>query len=255
MTFSTPLRTSAQSIDRVLRAGLPVLLVFDRRNCAPCQQLDPALERLAQRFAGQALIARVDADDNPQLAQQYRITALPGLVFIKGGTPVAQSAGAADETALQAWLQYLQKGGPQPPLPAGPSQPLRGSSASASTARPAPQPSPNGKQAPAKPVTLSDATFAQTISAATQPVLVDFWAPWCGPCRAVAPAIERLAQEFTGRAIVAKLNVDEHPRAAQQFGITGIPAIYIFKGGRVVERLVGAQPYQVLQQALARHIG
>ncbi|WP_322496457.1 thioredoxin, partial [Chloroflexus sp.] len=110
-------------------------------------------------------------------------------------------------------------------------------------------------RAPAGPVTLRDASFDQVVGQSQQPVLVDFWAPWCGPCRAVAPSIERLAQEFAGKAVVAKLNVDENPYTAQRFGITGIPAIYVFKGGRVVERLVGAQPYQVLRQALARYVG
>jgi thioredoxin 1 len=70
----------------------------------------------------------------------------------------------------------------------------------------------------------------------------------------VAPVVERLAREFAGRAVVAKLNVDENPSTAQRFGISGIPALYIFKRGRVVERLVGAQPESVLRQALARHV-
>ncbi|NTU86247.1 MAG: thioredoxin [Chloroflexales bacterium] len=102
---------------------------------------------------------------------------------------------------------------------------------------------------------LTDASFDQVVGGSATPVLVDFWAPWCGPCRTVAPAVERLAQEFAGRAVVAKLNVDEHQRAAQRFGISSIPALYIFKGGRVVERLVGAQPESALRQALARHTG
>jgi len=101
---------------------------------------------------------------------------------------------------------------------------------------------------------LTDATFDRIVGASDQPVLVDFWAPWCGPCRMVAPAVERLAHEFAGRAVVAKLNVDENPYTAQRFGISGIPALYIFKRGRVVERLVGAQPESVLRQALARHV-
>jgi thioredoxin 1 len=86
------------------------------------------------------------------------------------------------------------------------------------------------------------------------PVLVDFWAPWCGPCRAVAPTVEQLAQEFAGRAVVAKLNVDENPRTSQRFGVTGIPALLVFQRGQVVERLLGAQPAPALRQALVRHV-
>lgn len=258
MVFASPIRTGEQSINRVLQAGLPVLLVFDRRGCQTCQQLEPTLERLAQRFAGKALIARVDADDNPALVRKYSVTDLPGLVFIRHGAIVARTAGAAPETALQAWLNYLSGEGSQPPLPSGPSMPLHQSAPATNGTAPNPtsnRPAASEPRAPAGPVILRDATFDQVVGQSQQPVLVDFWAPWCGPCRAVAPSIERLAQEFTGKAVVAKLNVDENPYTAQRFGITGIPAIYVFKDGRVVERLVGAQPYQVLRQALARHVG
>lgn len=255
MTFSTPIRTGEQSIDRVLRAGLPVLLIFDRKGCPTCQQLDPSLERLAAAFAGRALLARVDADDNPALVQKYGIAALPGLVFVKNGAPVARTSGVVAEEALRAWLTHLTDGGVPPPLPQGPSVPL-----ARQAPRPTPEPSATHRTAAngaagSPPVTLSDATFDQIVGASTQPVLVDFWAPWCGPCRAVAPSVERLAQEFAGRAVVAKLNVDENPRTAQRFGIRSIPSLYVFKNGRVVERLVGAQPYPVLRQALARHVG
>ncbi|GIW02471.1 thioredoxin [Roseiflexus sp.] len=255
MTFSTPVRTSEQSIDRVLRAGLPVLLIFDRKECPTCQRLDPTLERLASIFAGRALLARVDADDNPVLAQQYGITALPGLVFVKNGVPVARTSGVVAEEALRAWLTHLTDGGAPPPLPQGPSVPL-----TRQGSRPMPEPSATRQEAAeratrSKPITLTDATFDQVVGASHQPVLVDFWAPWCGPCRAVAPVVERLAQEFAGRAVVAKLNVDENPRTAQRFGIRSIPSLHIFKDGRVVERLIGAQPYPVLRQALERHAG
>ena len=85
-------------------------------------------------------------------------------------------------------------------------------------------------------------------------MLVDFWAPWCGPCRTIAPTVEQLATEFQGRAIVGKLNVDENGRTAQSYQIMGIPALYIFKRGQVVEQLVGVQPAQVLRERLARHV-
>jgi thioredoxin 1 len=255
MAFATPVRTSEQSIDRVLRAGLPVVLIFDRHGCPTCQQLDGVIERLAKLFAGRVLLARVDADDNPALVRKYAITALPGLVFVKNGAPVAQTTGAVAEESLRAWLTYLAEGGTQPPLPAGPSVPLRRPVAHPTSDVRAARQEAEERGVSAMPVTLSDATFDQIVARSDQPVLVDFWAPWCGPCRAVAPAVERLAQEFAGRAVVAKLNVDDNPRTAQRFGISSIPALYIFKGGRVVERLIGAQPYPVLRQALARHAG
>ena len=102
---------------------------------------------------------------------------------------------------------------------------------------------------------LTDATFDKVVGQSEQPVLVDFWAPWCGPCRMIAPAVEQLAREFAGRATVAKLNIDENPRTADRYGIRSIPTLYIFRRGQVVERLVGAQPASALRQALARHAG
>lgn len=251
MIIDTPIHTNEQSIERVLGTGLPALLVFWRAGCAPCQQLEPALVSLAKQYAGRALVAKVDVNAQPGLVQRFGITALPGLVFVRAGKPAAQAAGAAPEAALEAWLRYLAEGGAQPPLPHGPSVALAGHPTAAPRPQPASPPPTNGSAA--RPVTLTDANFDQMIATSDKPVLVDFWAAWCGPCRAVAPTVERMAEEFAGRAVVAKLNVDENPHTAQRFGITGIPALYIFRRGQVVERLVGAQPASALRQALARH--
>ena len=248
MAITNPIHTNERSIDRVLHAGVPVLLVFWQRNCPPCDQLNPALDQLAASYAGRALIAKVAVTENPNLTRQHGITHQPGLVFVKDGATIAQAHGAATGDSLRAWLDYLLIGGTRPPMPTGPSIPL--------VAAPAPSAPPQQESATetnAAPQIATDATFDRLINAAG-PVLVDFWAPWCGPCRAVAPAVERLAGEFAGRALVAKLNVDENPHTAQRFGITGIPALFIFKHGKVVERLVGAQPLPALRQALARHM-
>lgn len=105
------------------------------------------------------------------------------------------------------------------------------------------------------PVEVTDATFAQLVlQAAAQPVLLDCWAPWCGPCRSLTPVIDALAAEATGRYTIAKLNIDENPRVQQQFQIQSIPMLLIFKDGQLVDTLLGAQPKQAIAARLAAHL-
>jgi thioredoxin 1 len=96
----------------------------------------------------------------------------------------------------------------------------------------------------------SDATFSQDVLGSDKPVLVDFWAPWCGPCRMVGPVIESIAAKKEGSAEVYKLNVDDNPQTAMQYGITGIPTVIVFRNGQVDKEFVGVQPEQVYLNAL-----
>lgn len=99
-------------------------------------------------------------------------------------------------------------------------------------------------------VILTDATFEKEVLQATEPVLVDFWAPWCGPCRIIGPIVEKLAGEFAGKVKIGKLNVDENPASAQKYGVMSIPTLIIYKGGQVAEQLVGVQQESVLREKL-----
>jgi thioredoxin 1 len=101
---------------------------------------------------------------------------------------------------------------------------------------------------------LSDDTFDDQIGKVHGPVLVDFWAAWCGPCKMIAPSLEQLAEELAGRATVAKVNVDESGDTANKFGIRSIPTLMVFKDGRVVDQMVGAAPKDQIRRLLERHI-
>jgi thioredoxin len=106
----------------------------------------------------------------------------------------------------------------------------------------------------ARPVTVTDASFAADVERSPLPVLVDAWAPWCGPCRTLAPAIDALAAEMAGQVRVAKLNVDDNPQTAARFNLRSIPTLLVFKGGREVDRMVGVQPKQEIARRLAQAI-
>ncbi|MEI6222207.1 MAG: thioredoxin [bacterium] len=103
-------------------------------------------------------------------------------------------------------------------------------------------------------ITLTDATFENEILKSSGVALVDFWAPWCGPCRVVGPVVEEIATEFTGKAKVGKVNVDENPDTAGQFGVMSIPTLIIFKDGKEVDKIIGAVPKEVLVEKLNLYI-
>jgi thioredoxin 1 len=101
---------------------------------------------------------------------------------------------------------------------------------------------------------FTDDNFQTEVQDSTQPVLVDFWAPWCGPCRLIAPTIEELANDYAGKIRVGKLNTDDNPKVATELGISAIPTVMLFKGGNVVEKFVGVQPKPRMSAAMDTHL-
>ncbi len=101
---------------------------------------------------------------------------------------------------------------------------------------------------------VTDASFKQEVLESDVPVLVDFWAPWCGPCRMVAPVVDEIAEQYAGKVKVVKLNTDENPSVANQYGIRSIPTLMIFKGGQRVDMVVGAVPKTTLANTIEKYL-
>jgi thioredoxin 1 len=105
-----------------------------------------------------------------------------------------------------------------------------------------------------KPIEITDANFEQEVLKSDKPVLIDFWAVWCGPCKMIAPVVEEIATEYDGKLKVGKLDVDNNPEVSMKFGIRSIPTLMVFKGGKVVEQIIGAVPKRNLLDKVIPHV-
>lgn len=226
--FDAPIISNDQSIDRLLAAELPVVILFWQGAEIPAG-VNQALIDLADREAGGLIVAKINGDDNPTAAAQFDVRGPLVLVAARDGKEVSRVEGPtpADVEAHARFL--LGRAGRPPERREAPRQAAK-SHASVS------------KGADARPVAVTDATFEDMVLKADVPVLVDFWAPWCGPCHIVAPALDKLARDFAGRLRVAKVNVDQNPHFAGVYGVQGIPTLLMVRDGKIVDRQVGVLP-------------
>jgi len=230
--FDAVLASNDLSLDRVLSAGLPVAMVFYDKELPAglCQTMD----ELAQQYAGRLLIVRLARSDAPQATSRFGVRRFPTLVTVRDGKTVTSQEDVKPSDLKPHIASSLGEG----PVPDS-------RSADRSGSRQATTPGP---------VPVNEAQFEREVLRADRPVLVEFWAPWCGPCRMVTPMLEALARDH-GRALkVVKVNVDENPGLASRYGAMSIPTMIVIMGGREADRWVGALPENALRSRLARWI-
>lgn len=224
--FDAPIITNDQSIERLLSAPLPVLILFWRENIP--EAINQEMKHIAEQEAGDLIVAKVNTRDNPEAANRFDARQLT-LVGVRNGDEVTRAA-MPDASDIKAHVNYLLGRGERP--------------ARKETAHSKAKVH-NG--ADSRPVAVTDAAFDEMVLQSPLPTLVDFWAPWCGPCHAVAPVLDKLARENAGRLRIAKVNVDQNTHYAGMYGVQGIPTLLLVKDGKVVDRIVGAMPEPALR--------
>jgi thioredoxin 1 len=228
--FDAPIITNDQSFERLLDAQIPVLFLFWQGGSLP-DSINQAMIRLADEQAGKLIVAKINTQENPAAARHFGVQRPLVLIGMEDGQELTRVNQPTAED-IEQHAQFVLGKGPRPAARRAATP--RGGNGSAKNGG-------NGGNG-SHPVPVTDATFEQMVLHSEIPVIVDFWAPWCGPCHALAPTLDKLARDFAGRVRIAKVNVDQNPHYAGMYSVQGIPTLLLIKDGKVVDRLVGVTP-------------
>ncbi|MCB9458246.1 MAG: thioredoxin [Anaerolineaceae bacterium] len=236
--FDTPITTDSNNLSKILKQDLPVLLLLHEGQRD--KPLEDALSKVARKQKGDLLVVKVDVRENPGIHKDYKNLATPAIISFDKKGKVQAEADYVRPNDVRSHAAFLSNGTPLP------------------EAKPKAEPvaSSNGNNGAkhSGPIQVSDNTWRNEVLKSKVPVLVDFWAPWCGPCRSIAPYVEQLSKDYAGRIKVVKLDTDRNQVMARRYDIRSIPTFAIFDKGQQVARMSGANPSgikRMVEQALA----
>jgi thioredoxin len=216
--LDTPITTDDKNLKKVLGQKQPALLIL--HNGSLDKPLEDTLRKEAKRNAGDLLVVRVDVSQNRNTLRKYGEPSIPALVTLtenNWGRKVKSDAESIRPKDVRDHIKHLLED------------------------KPLPEKKANGGKTK-KPVNVTDDTFRKEVLKSKMPVLVDFWATWCGPCLQIAPYVEKLADEYKGKIKVVKLDTDRNRIMSQRYGIQSIPTMIVFEGGQPAARISGANP-------------
>jgi thioredoxin len=216
--LNTPITTDDKNLKKVLGQKQPALLIL--HNGSLDKPLEDTLRKEAKRNAGDLLVVRVDVSQNRNTLRKYGEPTIPALVTLtenNWGRKVKSDAESIRPKDVRDHIKHLLED------------------------KPLPEKTVNGLKRK-KPINVTDDTFRKEVLKSKMPVLVDFWATWCGPCLQIAPYIEKLADEYKGKIKVVKLDTDRNRIMSQRYGIQSIPTMIVFEGGQPAARISGANP-------------
>jgi thioredoxin 1 len=211
--------TDSNFKDTALKTGTVSVVDFWAEWCGPCRMITPIIEELAKDYDGKVTVGKLNVDSNPEVASKYGVRSIPTILFLKDGEVVDKQVGVTSKKVLADKIEAL--------LPT------------------------EEEAAPASgPFEFTDANFQQSALDSGKVSVVDFWAPWCGPCRMIGPLISELADEYRGEAVIGKLNVDDNPEVAMKYGVRSIATILFLKNGEIFYKQVGVTSKKVLAEKI-----